>query len=173
MFSYPTLSTFSALSPLIHPTLIHTLSAKQTMNSAKIRLSQCSWWGLIRIGWNMSGFSPEWGNTETLCAVSSFLRMCHFRGVSTLTRPRLTVILSRAPSPSWRLPSQVISSYLTVEREDARAVAAVMIPLLTARVNLVAKATRLWASRIAGIVTLAQVLPSFSGKIQEPEGYFV
>ena len=81
--------------------------------------------------------------------------MCHIGGACTLTRPRLTVIMSYAPSsPRWP-PSPVVSSYLTVEQEDARAVAAVMIPSIYSESEFSSECNEIVGSEVASIVTLA------------------
>ena len=77
--------------------------------------------------------------------------MCHFGGARTLTRPRLTVITSHAPSsPRWP-PSPVVSSYLTVEQEDA----AVMIPSIYSESEFSSESNEIVGSEVASIVTLA------------------
>ena len=76
-------------------------------------------------------------------------------GARPLTRPCLTVIMSHAPSsPRWP-PSPVVSSYLTVEQEDARAVTAVMIPSIYSESEFSSESNKIVGSEVASIVTLA------------------
>ena len=91
-------------------------------------------------------------NTDTLRAVSPFPPrhgMCHFGG------PALPSLCHMHKIPLNGHHRKLFQVIWTVEREDARAVTARMSCLVTARVSLAVKVTRLQASQVAGIVTLA------------------